>query len=94
MLINIKTVEYNSNCILWNKFNSKKKRKDKTETNIYMVQFLSKISWKPKINSVFAGDLCYSNYKWFDRIMIQFIMRISKRKVDLKKNLNIEIGRK
>ncbi|WMY95946.1 MAG: menaquinone-dependent protoporphyrinogen IX dehydrogenase [Arsenophonus sp.] len=66
---------------------ARKKGKDKTETNIYMVKFLSKISWKPTITSVFAGALCYSDYKWFDRMMIQFIMRITNRKVDLKKNI-------
>ncbi|WMY95103.1 MAG: menaquinone-dependent protoporphyrinogen IX dehydrogenase [Arsenophonus sp.] len=66
---------------------ARKKGKDKTETNVYMVNFLSKIFWKPTITAVFAGALCYSNYKWFDRIMIQFIMRISNEKIDFKKNI-------
>ncbi|WP_348666216.1 menaquinone-dependent protoporphyrinogen IX dehydrogenase [Arsenophonus symbiont of Ornithomya chloropus] len=66
---------------------ARKQGKDRTETNIYMVKFLSKISWKPTITTVFAGALCYSDYTWFDRIMIQFIMRLSNGKANFKKNI-------
>ena len=43
-----------------------------------MVKFFKTIDWEPVIVGVFAGMLDYAKYKFFDRIMIQFIMWITK----------------
>ena len=46
------------------------------------------INTKPTIVEVFAGMLDYKKYKTFDRIMIQFIMWMTKGPTD--KNTKIE----
>ncbi|MGP1959072.1 MAG: menaquinone-dependent protoporphyrinogen IX dehydrogenase [Arsenophonus sp. NC-CH8-MAG3] len=56
---------------------ARKNGKDTSETNVYVRKFLSKTPWKPTITNVFAGALRYPQYNWFDRIMIQFIMKIT-----------------
>lgn len=67
---------------------ARKKEKNTPETNPYVVKFFKKIDWKPTIVEVFAGMLDYKKYKFFDRIMIQFIMWMTKGPTD--KNTKIE----
>ena len=57
---------------------ARKPEKNTAETNPYVVKFFKSIDWKPKTVGVFAGMLDYAKYKFFDRIMIQFIMWITK----------------
>lgn len=57
---------------------ARKPEKNTAETNPYVVKFFKSIEWKPTLVGVFAGMLDYSKYKFFDRIMIQFIMWITK----------------
>ena len=42
-----------------------------------MVKFISNSPWQPQLQAVFAGALRYSKYRWFDRRMIQFIMKLT-----------------
>lgn len=67
---------------------ARKPEKNQPSTNPYVVKFFKKNDWKPGIVEVFAGMLDYSKYKFFDRIMIQFIMLITKGPTN--KNTKIE----
>jgi len=43
-----------------------------------VIKFFKTINWAPTLVSVFAGELDYKKDLFFDRIMIQFIMWITK----------------
>lgn len=66
---------------------ARKPEKSTPETNIYVRKFLRRITWKPTISAVFAGALLYPRYGFFDRIMIQFIMRITGGETDPAKEI-------
>lgn len=66
---------------------ARKEGKNTPETSIYMKKFLRKSPWQPKLQAVFAGALHYPRYSWFDRIMIQFIMRITGGETDTTKEV-------
>jgi menaquinone-dependent protoporphyrinogen oxidase len=57
---------------------ARKPEKSSPTTNTYVVKFFDKISWKPTYVEVFAGKIDYKKYTFFDRIMIQFIMWMTK----------------
>jgi menaquinone-dependent protoporphyrinogen oxidase len=48
------------------------------ENNPYLQKFLKRITWKPKELAVFAGKIDYPSYSFFDRLIIQLIMLITK----------------
>lgn len=64
---------------------ARKENKNKPETNPYLIKFLNKISWQPKILDVFAGKIDYSKYKFLDKYAIKFIMWITKGPTDTSK---------
>ena len=64
---------------------ARKANRKTAETNTYVRKFLAKIQWKPTLVEVIAGALFYPRYSWFDRIMIQFIMRLTKGETDATK---------
>jgi menaquinone-dependent protoporphyrinogen oxidase len=78
----IKTAFFSVNLV------ARKPEKNEANTNPYVIKFFKKIDWKPTIVAVFAGMLDYKKYKTFDRIMIQFIMWMTKGPTD--KNTKIE----
>jgi menaquinone-dependent protoporphyrinogen oxidase len=43
-----------------------------------VIKFFKSIDWTPTLVEVFAGKLDYKKYPFFDRIMIQFIMWMTK----------------
>lgn len=57
---------------------ARKPKKNTPNTNPYVIKFFKTINWKPTIVEVFAGKLDYKKYPYFDRVMIQFIMWITK----------------
>ncbi len=57
---------------------ARKEGKNRPETNPYMQKLLRNISWKPKQLAVFAGKIDYPRYRFFDRLMIRFIMWVTK----------------
>jgi len=61
--------------------------KDTPEGSAYMKTFLKKSSWQPALLGVFAGALRYPKYKFFDRIMIQLIMKITGGETDASKEV-------
>ncbi|SDW10867.1 menaquinone-dependent protoporphyrinogen oxidase [Lutibacter oricola] len=67
---------------------ARKPEKNTPTTNPYVIKFFKKIDWKPTYVEVFAGMLDYKKYKYFDRLMIQFIMWITKGPTN--KNAKIE----
>ena len=78
----IKTAFFSVNLV------ARKPEKNTPTTNPYVIKFFKTIKWKPTIVEVFAGKLDYKKYPYFDRIMIQFIMWITKGPTD--KTVKIE----
>ncbi|MEJ2766825.1 menaquinone-dependent protoporphyrinogen IX dehydrogenase [Photobacterium sp. MCCC 1A19761] len=66
---------------------ARKEGKNTPETSVYMKKFLQKSPWHPKLQAVFAGALRYPRYGWFDRVMIQFIMRLTGGETDTRKEV-------
>ena len=64
---------------------ARKENKNKPETNPYLIKFLNKISWQPKILDVFAGKIDYPKYKFLDKYAIKFIMWITRGPTDTSK---------
>ncbi|WP_058974020.1 menaquinone-dependent protoporphyrinogen IX dehydrogenase [Type-D symbiont of Plautia stali] len=56
-------------------------------TNAYTRKFLEQSPWQPDCCAVFAGALRYPRYRWFDRIMIQLIMRMTGGETDTSKEV-------
>jgi len=71
-LDSIKTAFFSVNLV------ARKPEKATPDSNPYVVKFFKAIDWKPTLVEVFAGKLDYKKYSFFDRIMIQFIMWITK----------------
>ncbi|MDX8000802.1 menaquinone-dependent protoporphyrinogen IX dehydrogenase [Xenorhabdus sp. Reich] len=66
---------------------ARKPEKRTPETNAYIRKFLMKSPWQPNLCDVFAGALLYPRYRWLDRIMIQFIMRMTGGETDTTKEI-------
>lgn len=61
---------------------ARKANRNTPKTNTYTRKLLARIAWKPTLVEVFAGALFYPRYGWFDRMMIRFIMKITKGDTD------------
>lgn len=61
---------------------ARKPNKNTPKTNPYMPKFLKQINWQPNELAVFAGKIDYPRYTAFDRMMIRFIMWITKGPTD------------
>ncbi|MGL4859816.1 MAG: menaquinone-dependent protoporphyrinogen IX dehydrogenase [Enterobacteriaceae bacterium] len=66
---------------------ARKVEKRSPETNVYTRKFLQKSPWTPQLSTVFAGALRYPRYRWFDRVMIQLIMRMTGGETDTSKEI-------
>lgn len=64
---------------------ARKPNRRTAESNTYVRKFLAKIVWQPNHVEVIAGALLYPRYKFFDRVMIQFIMKLTKGETDASK---------
>ncbi|WP_025823008.1 menaquinone-dependent protoporphyrinogen IX dehydrogenase [Shewanella marina] len=64
---------------------ARKPNKNTPETNPYMNQFLKLSLWRPQQLAVFAGKIAYPQYRFFDRMMIRFIMWMTKGPTDISK---------
>ncbi|XTZ38388.1 menaquinone-dependent protoporphyrinogen IX dehydrogenase [Salmonella enterica] len=56
---------------------ARKPEKSAPQTNSYTRKFLLASPWKPDECAVFAGALRYPRYRWYDRLMIQLIMKMT-----------------
>ncbi len=61
--------------------------KDTPEGSVYIKTFLKKSPWQPLLIGVFAGALYYPRYRWFDRMMIRFIMKLTGGETDTSKEI-------
>lgn len=57
---------------------ARKAHKNQPESNPYLRKFLRQTTWRPKLLAVFAGKLDYPKYGLADRLIIRFIMRVTK----------------
>jgi menaquinone-dependent protoporphyrinogen oxidase len=57
---------------------ARKPDKNLPDTNPYLKKFLQQITWQPRLLAVFAGKINYPVYKPMDRMMIRFIMWMTK----------------
>ena len=53
---------------------ARKSEKNLPSTNPYMKKFLKQSGWIPDHAEVFAGEIDYKKYKFFDKHIIRFIM--------------------
>lgn len=75
---NEKLLDSKSNAFFSVNVVARKPEKNRPNTNPYLLKFLRKISWKPKQLAVFAGKIDFPKYRFFDRLMIRFIMWMTK----------------
>jgi menaquinone-dependent protoporphyrinogen oxidase len=61
---------------------ARKPHRNRPETNPYLQKFLKRSRWRPAELDVFAGRLDYPRYGLLDRLMIQFIMWLSRGPTD------------
>jgi len=61
---------------------ARKKEKNTSATNPYIKKFYLLSRWKPKIIEVFAGKVDYPNYNFINKIVIKFIMYVTKGPTD------------
>jgi menaquinone-dependent protoporphyrinogen oxidase len=61
---------------------ARKPNRNTPETNPYLKKFLTIIPWTPDPSAVFAGKIDYQRYSVLDRLMIRFIMYITKGPTD------------
>jgi len=61
---------------------ARKPEKNRPDTNPYLKKFLRQSRWRPRLLDVFAGRLDYPSYRPLDRLMIRFIMLITKGPTD------------
>ena len=66
---------------------ARKPEKRTPQTNPYVRKFLLASPWRPTVSAVFAGALRYPRYRWFDKVMIRFIMRMTGGETDTSKEV-------
>jgi len=80
--INARVLDTKPNAFFSVNIVARKPEKNRPETNPYLQKFLKQIKWHPKQLDVFAGKLDYPRYRFFDRLMIRFIMLITNGPTD------------
>ncbi|MGY0216041.1 menaquinone-dependent protoporphyrinogen IX dehydrogenase [Endozoicomonadaceae bacterium StTr2] len=66
---------------------ARKPERNSRETNPYLKRMLSQVGWQPDMVEVFAGSLQYSRYPFYDRLMIQLIMKMTGGSTDTSKDI-------
>ena len=66
---------------------ARKPEKRNPQTNRYMQKFLRQSPWQPHYRGVLAGALLYTKYRWYDRMMIRLIMKITGGSTDTSKDI-------
>ena len=79
---NLNIIEKKKNAFFSVNVVARKNEKNTPETNPYIEKFLLNSKWKPKKISVFAGKVDYPNYNFLNKIIIRFIMYITKGPTD------------
>lgn len=68
---------------------ARKPGKDTPEGSRYMQKFLEKSPWHPQRLAVFAGALQWDKYRFIDKLMIRFIMWLTKGPTDTRQNVEL-----
>ena len=79
---NIKILETKKNAFFSVNVVARKNEKNTPDTNPYIKKFLKKTNWRPKKIEVFAGKVDYPNYNFFNKLVIKFIMFMTKGPTD------------
>lgn len=66
---------------------ARKAEKATPATNGYVRKFLATSPWQPSLTAVFAGALRYPRYRWFDKRMIQLIMKMTGGVTDIRQDI-------
>lgn len=66
---------------------ARKSDKNTAMTNVYTRKFLNQSPWSPQLVGVFAGALWYPRYNFFDRVLIQLIMKVTGGETDSTKEI-------
>ncbi|MBJ3593752.1 menaquinone-dependent protoporphyrinogen IX dehydrogenase [Salmonella enterica subsp. enterica serovar Saintpaul] len=66
---------------------ARKPEKRTPQTNSYARKFLMSSPWRPDRSAVIAGALLYPRYRWYDRVMIKLIMKMSGGETDTNKEV-------
>jgi menaquinone-dependent protoporphyrinogen oxidase len=66
---------------------ARKPEKREPHTNLYMRKWLMRSPWQPESCAVFAGALRYSRYRWWQRLIIQFIMLLTGGSTDTNRDI-------
>lgn len=61
---------------------ARKPNRNRPDTNPYLRRFLRQTAWRPQLLAVFAGKLDYPRYRFFDRLMIRLIMKMTRGPTD------------
>lgn len=56
---------------------ARKPEKSEPHSNLYVRKWLARSPWQPEHCAVFAGALRYSRYRWWQSLIIQFIMLLT-----------------
>ena len=80
---NIKILDKKKNAFFSVNVVARKTEKNTPSTNPYIKKFLKKTCWRPKKIEVFAGKVDYPNYNFFNKLVIRFIMYITKGPTDI-----------
>ena len=82
---NLRTLEKIETCFFSVNAVARKSEKNSPATNPYMKKFLKKSGWTPDYTEVFAGEINYKKYKFFDKHIIRFIMWLTGGPTDTSK---------
>ncbi|QRN41538.1 MAG: menaquinone-dependent protoporphyrinogen IX dehydrogenase [Neisseriaceae bacterium] len=61
---------------------ARKEGKNNPYHNIYTRKFLDRTNWKPSLVAVFAGELNYPMYRFWDKQVIRLIMKLTGGETD------------
>ena len=64
---------------------ARKKNKSTADSNPYLIKFFKQTNWSPDFAFVFAGQVNYPVYSFLNKIIIRFIMFVTKGPTDLAK---------
>ncbi len=68
---------------------ARKPEKSTPETSVYMKKLNQRAQWVPKCQAIFAGALLYSRYTWWQRRLIQMIMKMTGGSTDTSQDIEL-----
>ncbi|MBD1388184.1 menaquinone-dependent protoporphyrinogen IX dehydrogenase [Neiella sp. HB171785] len=84
----LSALEQTQNAFFTVNLTARKPEKNTPDNNPYLKKFLGQVGWLPTRTAVFAGALLYSQYNWHDKLIIRFIMWLTKGNTDTSKDID------